>query len=88
MATPAVQWHRANQWRLEPLGDALVAYDRLKGHTRVLLPLAAVILEELDHPSTTDQISDRLALTLQQRPMLDQCLDDLERHEMVYRSAS
>ena len=88
MATVGLQWHRSSPLRLEPLGDALITYDTLRGHTRVLLPLAAAVLEELDVPATIEQLSERLALTELQQPMLDQCLTELERHEMVYRSTS
>lgn len=80
------QWQRANPLRLEPLGQSIVAYDRLRGNTHVLQPLAAEILGELAFPATLAQLTARLALPIEQAASIDACLHELERHDLVFRS--
>ena len=80
------QWLRANPLRLEPLGQSTIAYDRLRGNTHVLQSLAAAILHELEFPATVAQLTERLALSDEQAIQISPCLNELERHDLVYRS--
>jgi PqqD family protein of HPr-rel-A system len=82
---PSAVWHRSPQLRLEPLGDALVAYQRRRGDTEVLTPLAAALFESLASPASEAELARRLELDAGPANELSACLATLERHDLVYR---